>query len=135
MRNFCVPSIGLVLCIGLLVSCSDKQDVSSNESNASEKADSLMFEEEVGELIPTPTEKPSHPLLQYAPSGEPSEEDKKKMRIPGADGYLTALPVPGHEGCAFNPYTFKIVDLQGIPSGTKVRDPMDPNPDHVFRAP
>ncbi len=46
-----------------------------------------------------------------------------------------AAMVPGKEGFVFNPYTQNQVDVKGIPSGTKVRDPHDPNPAHIFRVP
>ena len=34
-----------------------------------------------------------------------------------------------------NPFTGKLVDVEGIPANTKVRDPNDPDPTHVFRVP
>jgi hypothetical protein len=34
-----------------------------------------------------------------------------------------------------NPFTGKLVDVQGIPANTKVRDPNDPDPTHVFKVP
>ena len=43
--------------------------------------------------------------------------------------------IPGKEGFVFNPYTNNPVDVRGIPSGTLVRDPQDPNKDHKFRVP
>ncbi len=46
-----------------------------------------------------------------------------------------ASKVPGKAGFVFNPYTNNQVDVRGIPSGTKVRDPHDSNPTHVFRVP
>jgi hypothetical protein len=46
-----------------------------------------------------------------------------------------AAPVPNKAGFVYNPYTQNQVDVRGIPSGTKVRDPHDPNPAHVFRVP
>ncbi|NIP94807.1 MAG: hypothetical protein GWO24_15710, partial [Akkermansiaceae bacterium] len=45
------------------------------------------------------------------------------------------LPVPGRPGFFFNPWTKVPVDLRGIPSGTLVRDPMDPDLNHKFRVP
>ena len=49
--------------------------------------------------------------------------------------YQYADPVPGKAGYVFNPYTKNQVDVRGIPSGTLVRDPHDPNPAHKFRVP
>lgn len=46
-----------------------------------------------------------------------------------------AAPVPGKDGFVFNPYTHNQVDVRGIPSGTKVRDPHDSNPAHIFKVP
>jgi len=46
-----------------------------------------------------------------------------------------AAPVPNKAGFVYNPYTNNQVDVRGIPSGTKVRDPHDTNPAHVFRVP
>ena len=41
-------------------------------------------------------------------------------------------PIPG---LVYNPYTGAQVDVKGIPSGTKIRDPKDGNPKHVFYVP
>ena len=49
--------------------------------------------------------------------------------------YRYAIQIPGKEGFVFNPFTNNPVDVRGIPSGTLVRDPQDPNPDHKFRVP
>ena len=57
-------------------------------------------------------------------SGTPSKPD-----------YRRAIPIPGKAGFVFNPFTNNPVDVGGIPSGTLVRDPQDPNPDHKFRVP
>ncbi len=46
-----------------------------------------------------------------------------------------AAPIPDKPGFVYNPFTQNQVDVRGIPSGTKVRDPHDPNPAHVFRVP
>ena len=46
-----------------------------------------------------------------------------------------AAPVPGKAGFVYNPYTKNQVDVRGIPSGTKVRDPHDSNPAHIFKVP
>mgnify|MGYP001827734096 CR=1 FL=1 len=53
----------------------------------------------------------------------------------GKPNYPYALPIPGKDGFVFNPYTNNPVDVRGIPSGTLVRDPQDPNADHKFRVP
>tara|TARA_B110000908_G_scaffold28517_1_gene33537 strand:- start:7882 stop:8295 length:414 start_codon:yes stop_codon:yes gene_type:complete len=46
-----------------------------------------------------------------------------------------AAPVPNKAGFVYNPFTHNQVDVRGIPSGTKVRDPHDANPAHIFRVP
>ena len=46
-----------------------------------------------------------------------------------------AKPVPGRPGHVFNPYTQNMVDVEGVPSGTKVRDPQDDNEAHTFYVP
>lgn len=47
----------------------------------------------------------------------------------------TAKPVPSRPGYVFNPWTNQIVDVQGLPPGTLVRDPADPVPNRKFRTP
>jgi len=47
----------------------------------------------------------------------------------------TAKPVPGRPGFVFNPYTQNMVDVEGIPSRTKVRDPQDDDESHTFYVP
>ena len=46
-----------------------------------------------------------------------------------------ATKIPGKEGFVFNPFTNNPVDVRGIPSGTLVRDPQDPDESHKFRVP
>lgn len=47
----------------------------------------------------------------------------------------TAKPVPGKDGVlVINPFTQNHVDIEGIPSGTKIRDPQDPQ-GRVFKVP
>ena len=53
----------------------------------------------------------------------------------GGSDYRRATLIPGKEGFVFNPFTNNPVDVRGIPSGTLVRDPQDPNKDHKFRVP
>jgi len=49
--------------------------------------------------------------------------------------YPVAMPIPGKSGYVYNPYNNNPVYVEGIPSGKTVRDPKDPNTDHVFRLP
>ena len=63
------------------------------------------------------------------------------MVIPGqaAIPINPALPVAnrvaGRPGFVFNPYNQNMVEVNGLPSGTKARDPQDPNPSHIFLIP
>lgn len=51
-------------------------------------------------------------------------------------GVPTAKWAPGQVGRkVINPYTGKLVDVEGIPANTKVRDPNDSDPSHIFRVP
>jgi hypothetical protein len=51
----------------------------------------------------------------------------------------TAIPlanrVAGRPGFVFNPYNQNMVEVSGISSGTKVRDPQDQDPSHIFVVP
>jgi len=56
--------------------------------------------------------------------------------LPTATGSTpVARPIPGKPGYVFNPWNHNPVYIQGIRSGSKVRDPADPNKDHIFRVP
>jgi hypothetical protein len=49
---------------------------------------------------------------------------------------LTGAAVPGKQGFVFSPYNNKVVDVQGIPSGTLVADPSYPvSENRFFRVP
>jgi len=54
---------------------------------------------------------------------------------PPANVVKFAAPVVGKKGFVYNPFTGNQVDVRGIPSGTKVRDPHDSNPAHIFKVP
>jgi len=50
--------------------------------------------------------------------------------------YPTAKAISGKKGFVFNPYTYEQVDVRGIPSGSTVIDPNDPNKEkHKFKVP
>jgi hypothetical protein len=56
--------------------------------------------------------------------------------IQAITGPQTAKWAPGQEGKkVINPFTGQLVDVEGIPAGTKVRDPNDKDTSHVFRVP
>lgn len=73
---------------------------------------------------------PSNPGTSNQNSGGGTTETK-----PDKPDYRRAIPIPGREGMVFNPFTNNPVDVRGIPSGSLVRDPADPNMDHKFRVP
>lgn len=54
---------------------------------------------------------------------------------PAGTSVRYAVKIPGKDGYVYNPWTNKAVDVRGLPKGTKVKDPNDPNPDHHFRVP
>lgn len=49
--------------------------------------------------------------------------------------YPFAVKVPGRPGFVYSPYTNAEINVADIPRGTPVRDPDDPNTDHIFRVP
>ena len=62
-----------------------------------------------------------------APPAPPTDPTKKD--------FPQGIKIPGKDGFVFNPYNNNPVDVRGIPPGTLVRDPQDPDPDHKFRVP
>jgi len=63
------------------------------------------------------------------------KEKEKELEKVKPIGIPTAKFVPGQEGkLVFNPFTQNHVDVEDIPSGTKIRDPQDPK-GRVFRVP
>jgi hypothetical protein len=62
-----------------------------------------------------------------APAPPPPSTEKKD--------FPKGISIPGKDGFVFNPYNNNPVDVRGIPPGTLVRDPQDPDPDHKFRVP
>lgn len=67
-----------------------------------------------------------------------SREDGRRpdgRKAPAPMDYKVGKPLPGKEGYIFNPFTNNPVDVRGIPSGTLVRDPADPDKEHIFRVP
>lgn len=51
---------------------------------------------------------------------------KKKPSLP------VAKAIPSKPGFVFNPYTYDPVDVRGVPSGSTVIDPNDPDKSHQF---
>jgi hypothetical protein len=80
-------------------------------------------------LIPPPT-----PPVGGKPIPIPTPETNTQP-TPTPPEYRTAAAIPGKPGFLFNPWTNGEVDVRGVPPGSLVRDPKDPNPDHKFRTP
>lgn len=55
--------------------------------------------------------------------------------IPVNSAIPLAGKVAGRPGFVFNPYNQNMVEVNGLLPGTKVRDPLDPDPSHVFIVP
>ncbi len=55
--------------------------------------------------------------------------------IPVNSAIPVANRVAGRPGFVFNPYNQNMVEVNGMISGTKVRDPQDPDPSHIFVVP
>ena len=69
-------------------------------------------------------------------NGNPAPDPQNPVsEPPPRQDYRVAVPIPGKEGFVFNPFTNDPVDVRAIQSGTHVRDPNDPDPDHKFRVP
>lgn len=68
-------------------------------------------------------------------SNPPETNEDEDPSPPPKKDYRSGVPIPGREGFVFNPFTNNPVDVRGIPPGTLVVDPQDPNPDHKFRVP
>ncbi|MFT5905089.1 MAG: hypothetical protein ACI9E1_000679 [Cryomorphaceae bacterium] len=125
--------------IGLLSlnACNDKKgyvdkirDTSAEVSENEESEPELKVELKPEVMIPGVT---YFPESSKAPGAAEVPDENIIMRDEG--GVAIAKIVPGKPGFVFNPFTNGMVDLRGIPAGTKVRDPSDPNPDHIFRVP
>lgn len=84
------------------------------------------------------TSKPKPKSQSSNPYSKPLAVDPPKPTLlpaPVKPTVPTAKAVPGKSGMVFNPFTNNQVDVNGIPSGTKVRDPNDSNQAHIFRVP
>ena len=71
---------------------------------------------------------PVPPIFQQPVSNQ-------QTAIPVDSAMPVANPVVGRPGYVFNPYNQNMVEVKGMASGTKVRDPQDPNPSHIFVVP
>lgn len=131
---------GLITGLSVTTSCSDKKDDPTEkaagaevvaEKNAAENDKSLaekIREDDESEGVIESDIVPS-------PIVKPSADEAAKMKVKDENGYLTSVPIEDQQGYIFNPYTYNVVDVRGVPSGALVRDPMDPNPEHKFKVP
>jgi len=89
----------------------------------------------VGAVGGTPYATPPKPPTTVRPTTPKPPVNPYTIPTPVKPSVPTAKPVPGKPGMVFNPFTNNHVDVNGIPSGTKVRDPNDSNQAHIFRVP
>jgi len=102
----------------------------------------------LGARPPTVNSPEQKQLEQSRRDAERRLDDSEALNGGGEEGTTTNAPpsggktdfpkgikIPGKEGFVFNPYNNNPVDVRGIPPGTLVRDPQDPDPDHKFRVP
>ncbi len=84
-------------------------------------------ESEVHQPITQPSE------YVEAPIEEPVSMNQ--AAIPLNSAMPIAVRVAGRPGFVFNPYNQNMVEVDGMSSGTKVRDPQDPDSSHIFVVP
>lgn len=133
-------SLPLVGCIAL-VSCYPIPDkprgprgaqaevtvTSDDQQKIQEQRDRMKeTEEKEKEMADLPKETPRNETVTDKPATQKKGE------------YVFANPVPGKEGFVFSPFNNKLINVQGIPSGTLVEDPTYPEPERAtkrFRVP
>lgn len=83
---------------------------------------------------PPPPEKLSDmkPELQETPVPEPEAPLPPRPKPPVAQNLPVARKVPGRDGFVFSPFNNKMLDVKGVPSGTKVRDPNFPESERKY---
>lgn len=85
-------------------------------------------------------ESPVTPVIKrpmYPATNDFSEQPVgfNQTAIPVNSAIQVATRVAGRPGFVFNPYNQNMVEVNGMLSGTKVRDPMDADPSHIFIVP
>ncbi len=99
----------------------EKRRIEARERSIEEAAQDLVAQDTPPVINPATTS-------DQTPSVETNTNRKKT--------YQTARKIPGKSGYVFNPWTMEPVDVRGIPSGSLVQDPNDPNKSiHRFRVP
>jgi hypothetical protein len=99
----------------------EKRRIEARERSIEEAAQDLVAQDTPAVINPATTSDQT-PLVE-------TNTNRKKT-------YQTARKIPGKSGYVFNPWTMEPVDVRGIPSGSLVQDPNDPNKSiHRFRVP
>lgn len=75
------------------------------------------------------------PELAQSPTSTDAPVNYSEAAIPVNSAIPVANRVAGRPGYVFNPYTQNMVEVNGLVSGTKVRDPLDPDPNNIFLVP
>ncbi|MEN8848394.1 MAG: hypothetical protein ABF377_10030 [Akkermansiaceae bacterium] len=125
-----------ILTASLLISCKNRE-VQIEAPPSSDSPATTQEQEPVSKE--TEKAKPTSPSADHsssqAKSEKPSQPDPEMPKPLPKSKYKTAKATPGKPGYVTNPFTGGNVDVRGIPPGSLVRDPNDPNPDHKFRMP
>jgi hypothetical protein len=121
--------VAVIICLLCLNACNDKKEYVEKIRESSE------LESETTAKVEQKTESEDFKNIDSAEAAEVAEVPDENPIIRDKDGVAIGLPFPSRPGFVISPFTNKMVDLRGIPAGTKVRDPSDPNPEHVFRVP
>jgi hypothetical protein len=101
----------------------EKRRIAARERSIEAAAQNQIARENPGVTNPATT-----PTTKTTPPVKPKNTGKKT--------YRTARSIPGKAGYVFNPWTLEPVDVRGIPSGSLVQDPNDPDKSiHRFRVP
>jgi hypothetical protein len=137
--KYLIPTLGVMS--ALMSACAP-----FNPSETVPNADGPTTAPEGPEMVDSPEQKRIRQAREEAArnadggtEGNPGASDPPTndggTTTPGGSDYRRAILIPGKEGFVFNPFTNNPVDVRGIPSGTLVRDPQDPNTEHKFRVP
>lgn len=119
-----------------LVACKSSPEEASGDQ---EKADEQPHKPDSAQTPPAPS------IVSYdgaigdeaalQKEHDPSPPSTSLDKVIAANRAPVAEEIPGKPGFVFNPWTKKAVDVRGLKSGTLIRDPADPNPEHTFRVP
>ncbi|MGJ8654983.1 MAG: hypothetical protein ACSHX6_00925 [Akkermansiaceae bacterium] len=80
-------------------------------------------------------QQPIRPPAEYLPPAIDEPVSYNQTAIPVNSAIPVARRVAGRPGFVFNPYNQNMVEVEGIMAGTKVRDPQDYDPSHIFVVP